>query len=234
MFGKNVRAKVVSEQGHDGTYSVRSVFPTIQGEGPFSGRRSVFVRLGGCNLACYWCDTDFEVKGPNVDIPRILRAVAEAAPVEGCLVVITGGEPMRQPIGPLVTQLLMAGHKVQIETSGTVWQPLPNNTNLHIVVSPKTSFVHDNFRHAQNVYWKYVVRGGETSLVDGLPAMSTQIQGKPCNIARPPKGAPVYVSPCDEHKGPHATAANMAEVTAVAMRYGHTVSLQAHKILGVD
>ena len=58
MFGKN---KILKPENHDGSsLDVQEIFATFQGEGPFVGYPSVFVRLGGCNLACDFCDTEFD------------------------------------------------------------------------------------------------------------------------------------------------------------------------------
>jgi 7-carboxy-7-deazaguanine synthase len=234
MFGKNERLKQINEYTWNGMFSVKEVFPTLQGEGPFSGRRAVFVRLGGCNLACFWCDTDFdEAKSEPHTSDDILKRVRDVAPWPGGypgLVVITGGEPMRQPIGELCTALLEQGYTVQIETSGTLWTDLPEHSGLHIVVSPKTKVVHDQIRK-RALHWKYVISSGDTHMVDGLPIYSTQ---KPddtlCTLARPPKGVAVYVSPLDV-KG--SKDINTQTCLEVAMKHGYTLSLQIHKLLGV-
>jgi len=58
MFGTNPLSKPIES---DGLYlEVQDIFSTIQGEGPFAGKPAVFLRLAGCNLRCFFCDTDFE------------------------------------------------------------------------------------------------------------------------------------------------------------------------------
>ena len=58
MFGKNpIRPP---EKGDGSILFVQEIFPTLQGEGPLAGVPAVFLRLGGCNLACSFCDTEFE------------------------------------------------------------------------------------------------------------------------------------------------------------------------------
>lgn len=124
---------------------VSEVFgPTIQGEGPSAGRRASFVRLGGCNLACSWCDTPYtwdwsrferaaELRTlPVEEVARDVRAIA--AP----LVVITGGEPLlqRDGITNLVELLTAVGHQVEIETNGTI-APHRMQEGVRFNVSPK-------------------------------------------------------------------------------------------------
>src|SRR4051812_2880501 len=104
MFGRNPVRK--QEQGDGGTLWVQAVFYTLQGEGPFSGHPSVFVRLGGCNLRCVWCDTDFESSSWRPRLDELLARIEAVRPESCDLVVITGGEPFRQNIVPLVRHLL--------------------------------------------------------------------------------------------------------------------------------
>src|SRR5580658_3582582 len=88
---------------------VQEVFYTLQGEGPFSGVPAVFVRLAGCNLACFWCDTDFESSTWRPTFDELLANIEEKRPAICNLIVITGGEPFRQNIRPLVCHLLDSG-----------------------------------------------------------------------------------------------------------------------------
>lgn len=110
------------------TLVVSEVFgPTVQGEGPSTGRRAGFVRLGRCNLACRWCDTpytwDWQRFDPAAELSdRSVDDVAtEVAAMRVPLVVITGGEPLIQQHG-LVELLnrLTPAHDIEIETAGTI------------------------------------------------------------------------------------------------------------------
>ena len=58
MFGKNPIRKAIFDNAD--FYEVQEIFLTIQGEGPYAGTPAIFIRLGGCNLACNFCDTEFE------------------------------------------------------------------------------------------------------------------------------------------------------------------------------
>lgn len=112
--------------------TVSEIFgPTIQGEGASTGHHCVFLRLGGCNLTCTWCDTaytwDWKQYDPRVELRRM--SVAEVAyelvalgPTN--MLVISGGEPLLQgqALGHLLTDYLIdtAGwERIEIETNGT-------------------------------------------------------------------------------------------------------------------
>lgn len=122
--------------------SVSEVFgPTIQGEGPSSGRPVMFIRLGLCNLDCVWCDTPYtwDWTGKNGhaydraseltkrSVADIVEQVTALAPSTVRRVVITGGEPMVQAHGlwGLVVALRSAGWQVEVETNGTLELPEP-------------------------------------------------------------------------------------------------------------
>ena len=104
---------------------IKEIFTSIQSEGPFAGCPAIFVRFGGCNLACSFCDTDFttDVRAMSVaaivgEVQRVKRHEESAA----TLVVITGGEPFLQDFRDLVLELVDECLTVQIETNGTIYQ----------------------------------------------------------------------------------------------------------------
>lgn len=228
MFGRNpVRGP---EPGDGSVLWVQEVFPTLQGEGPFAGRPAVFVRLGGCNLTCVWCDTDFESSTWRPTLDELLAAVDAARPPACSLVVLTGGEPFRQPIGPLVVALLARGLHVQLETNGTLWQELPVE-GVSLVVSPKTAMLHPMLR-ARATAFKYVVAAGESDPGDGLPVRSTRVPDREERLARPEPGVPVYVMPRDDRE-PVRNAAHLQAAAALALRHGYTLTVQLHKLLGL-
>lgn len=109
-------------------------FYTLQGEGYHQGRAAYFIRLGGCDVGCVWCDVkeswDAE-KHPVYSIDKLLAAVKET-PSE--LVVVTGGEPLMHNLDVLTKKLQQAGLQTNIETSGA--HPLSGNWNW-ICLSPK-------------------------------------------------------------------------------------------------
>ena len=98
---------------------VMEAFYTLQGEGYHQGRAAYFIRLGGCDVGCVWCDVKDSwnaEKHPKIAIEAI---VAEAAKYPGRLAVITGGEPLLHQLDELTKALQEAGFETNIETSGS-------------------------------------------------------------------------------------------------------------------
>jgi 7-carboxy-7-deazaguanine synthase len=100
------------------TIPVMEAFYTIQGEGFHTGSAAYFIRLGGCDVGCHWCDVkeswDANIH-PKISIENIVN---EAKKFEGRLAVITGGEPLIHNLNSLTNELQTAGFQTNIETSG--------------------------------------------------------------------------------------------------------------------
>jgi organic radical activating enzyme len=225
-----VEKKVVSDGQQ---LDVHSIFYTIQGEGPFCGQPAVFIRLAGCNLQCPGCDTDYTSNRKDAQrISDVASAVNCSYPCgTSCkLVVITGGEPFRQNITPLVQMLLDYGYEVQVETNGTL-APSPDlNSRTFIVCSPKAGKV--NFEIAQRaVCFKYVMSARSVNPIDGLPILALDHTASP-QVARPPAGKTIYLQPMDEQHEMQ-NVLNLAAVKESCMEFGYTMQLQIHKLIGV-
>lgn len=109
-------------------------FYTLQGEGFYQGQAAYFIRLGGCDVGCFWCDVKESwdaAAHPQVAIEAI---VAEAAAHAGRIAVITGGEPLLHNLEELTFELRQAGFQTNIETSGS--SPLSGTWDW-ICLSPK-------------------------------------------------------------------------------------------------
>lgn len=135
------------------TYSVKEMFPTLQGEGLQAGCAAVFLRFAGCNLwsglekdrataVCQFCDTDFVgvdgTHGGKFASAEALAATAAslwpAHASQNKLIVCTGGEPLLQLDDALIAALHAAGFRIAIETNGTIAAPAGIDW---ICVSPK-------------------------------------------------------------------------------------------------
>ena len=113
---------------------VMESFYTIQGEGFHQGRAAYFIRLGGCDVGCVWCDVKDSwdaSKHPLIAIEKLVQQVQKTA---AKLVVITGGEPLMHDLTFLTQKLQQAGFETNIETSGS--SPLSGSWNW-ICLSPK-------------------------------------------------------------------------------------------------
>lgn len=113
---------------------VMEAFYTLQGEGAHQGRAAYFIRLGGCDVGCVWCDVkdSWDVtKHPLVSIDEI---VSKAVSHPGRLAVVTGGEPLLHQLDALTDALHAAGFETNIETSGS--SPLSGHWDW-ICLSPK-------------------------------------------------------------------------------------------------
>lgn len=249
MFGKNPIRPILRDPLQ---LAVEEIFYTIQGEGPQGGRPALFIRLAGCNLACTFCDTQFDTRAdmPESTAALFAKILADFTPAQRRLVVLTGGEPMRQNWAELGLLLLQSGTElIQVETAGTCWQhdldELMRTEKIQIVCSPKTPAVHLEIRR-HCTHYKYVVRGGAVDAADGLPNRGTQLatQDRVQLLYRPwpyqegqrydnfPRWYTVWVSPCDD-QDPELNRVNQDLARDLCLKYGYRLSLQIHKLIGV-
>lgn len=136
-------------------YTVKELFPTLQGEGAHTGRAAIFCRFAGCNLwsgreedrasaVCQFCDTDFVGSDGHgggkfeqaADLANAIELAwkSTSAGPQQRYVVFTGGEPLLQLDTPLIDALHQKGFEVAIETNGTI--KVPKGVDW-VCVSPK-------------------------------------------------------------------------------------------------
>lgn len=114
--------------------------PTIQGEGPLAGRVCHFLRLGGCDYRCTWCDSMHAVEPalvrqlPDLDVTEVLAQLDALAPAP--MLVISGGNPALWHLGPLIGRLRKRYRVVCVETQGSKFRPWLLRCQS-LVVSPK-------------------------------------------------------------------------------------------------
>ena len=214
------------------TYAVKEMFYTLQGEGAQAGRAAVFCRFAGCNLwsgreqdrekaVCSFCDTDFVATdgqggGKFASADALAEAIDAQWPKDADgrktgtpYVVCTGGEPLLQLDGPLITALKAIGFEIAVETNGT--QPAPEGLDW-ICVSPKAD--------AELV----LTRGNELKLVYPQP------------LALPERFAELdfdhfFLQPMDSI----LQKQNTREAVAYCMAHPQwKLSIQMHKVVGID
>src|SRR5215203_6343940 len=109
-------------------------FYTLQGEGVHTGKAAYFIRLGGCDVGCVWCDVKDSWDGGKHPLRSIEFMLSEVKKNPVKIVVITGGEPLMHDLTELTKELQIAGLKTHMETSGS--SPLSGSWDW-ITLSPK-------------------------------------------------------------------------------------------------
>lgn len=177
--------------------------PTIQGEGALIGMPTVFVRTGGCDFRCSWCDTLYAVEPrfradwQGMSAAAILAEVNRLSGGTPILVTLSGGNPALQPLDPLLQLGHQQGHNFAMETQGSRAQTWFGQLD-HLTLSPKPPSSGMPFRRerfdaclaaagvATQVSLKLVI-ADETdyqwakALADGYPQLPLYLQ--PCNTA---------------------------------------------------
>lgn len=118
----------------DDSLPVMEHFYTIQGEGFHQGKAAYFIRLGGCDVGCVWCDVKESWDASNHNRYTVSQMVNFVKESGATLAVITGGEPLMHNLGLLTLELQKKGIETNLETSGS--HPLSGNWNW-ICLSPK-------------------------------------------------------------------------------------------------
>jgi len=212
--------------------------PTVQGEGPSMGRRCMFVRLGGCNLSCRWCDTPYtwDWRGltgtaydpkkelHRTDVADVARAVVEA---DVTLLVVSGGEPLLQQRGLAdLFAVLPAGLDIEIETNGTR-APTPEITDAvtHFNVSPKLMHSGDPLR-------RRIIAAGLVGLRDSGKAVWKFVASRPADLSEikvivDSLGLyPVYVMPLGTDR--ESTGARLSEMAEAIIANGWNITTRLH------
>jgi 7-carboxy-7-deazaguanine synthase len=197
---------------------VSETFRSVQGEGPALGRPASFLRLGGCNLTCTFCDAGYTWDAAHFDLrAELVRRTAGdvlaelTEPGTPPLVIVTGGEPLLQQrpgygLGPLVGELVARGSAVHVETNGTII-PSPELAGLVglFVVSPKLT--HAGMPTARTIH---------PQVLTAYAALAEH--GRACLkvVCRTPADVAAAAELADEHGWPRHTVWIMPEGTTVA------------------
>ena len=121
---------------HQTTPPIVETFHSVQGEGAWTGTNAFFIRLAGCDVGCWFCDTKESWNLRRYPQREIVELVAEAIATNPAIVVITGGEPLMHDLTELSNSLHNAGLRVHLETSGA--HPFSGRFNW-VTLSPKVS-----------------------------------------------------------------------------------------------
>lgn len=212
-------------------YAVNDVYPCIQGEGAMTGMPMALVRLHGCTVGCAFCDTKetwmshhmnqhetiLEILGTNarwaeVEPSAIIEAIQSLAPGLRW-VLLTGGEPAEQDLGPLVAALHEKGYLVAVETSGTAPGVIGAKADW-VCVSPKVS--------RKAIIPEVMAIADEVKMVVGVDVDIAKLREL---LTKFPPRAGCRVSLQPMSASPAATALCMK----TCMATGWSLSLQTHK-----
>lgn len=215
--------------------------PTLQGEGPAAGRNAAFLRLGGCNLSCAWCDSSFTWDGVAFDLRQQMRPTSVpdimAQLPDSRAVVLTGGEPLLHQANPAWFDLLdsLAARYVEmyLETNGTIKPTMRTTEYFRLIsVSPKLANagthrgrqnpeMHPGWKEVRQAFLKIVVR--TEADVDDAVSLSRRFGWEPHRTWVMPEGI---------------TAETLAErwpmVASAAAKHGINASHRLHVLAWDD
>lgn len=198
-------------------YRIVEIFETLQGEGFNTGMSSIFIRFGKCNLACPWCDTNYN----QFEIMSLTAILTKVAQFSARNIIITGGEPTIQPhIEILLDALKQQGYFLAIETNGL--KPVPPQID-YIATSPKRLYQKNYLKHhiptANEV--RIVVDG---DVLDFCEQIENSIQAQH-----------YYLSPCEQNSEMNmlATITQLGRLNQRPNKPRWQLSIQTHKIAGI-
>tara|TARA_B100000029_G_scaffold38786_1_gene36392 strand:- start:120 stop:728 length:609 start_codon:yes stop_codon:yes gene_type:complete len=197
------------------TYPIVEIFHSVQGEGYHTGTPSIFIRFGGCNLQCSWCDTDFS-KWDRMSITEIMTILEQWTTRR---IIYTGGEPAMQKLRPLSDKLHSRGYNIAIETNGTI--ELKDGLVDWICVSPKDMLYPEfSIKQRKGDELKVVYTGQDLSMYDNLKKGFDNLFLQPCY---------------DESKDAGTNGETFHSTFNIVMQNpGWNLSLQTHKWMGVE
>ncbi len=190
------------------------MFATIQGEGFHSGRPAFFIRLGGCDVGCTWCDVKESWEAGNHPVTDIGEMVRVAAAQPARFAVITGGEPCMYNLESLTNGLHDHGFQIALETSGAY--PVTGRFDW-ICVSPK------KFKRPLN---------GSLSMADELKVIvyhRSDFKWAETHATLVPDHCRLFLQP--EYTHADQVLPEMVEFVKTHPRW--RISLQVHKYIGV-
>ena len=190
-------------------YKVSDIFYSIQGEGYFTGRPAIFIRLYGCNLSCSFCDE--ELHKTRFQVFTIDKILASISKFDCKFVVITGGEPSIRDCNPLILALKDRDYWVAVETNGFKHENIEDAD--WITYSPK------NLDDISKIGWdeiKFVINN------------RTDIEF----LYDIPKNSLVWVQP--EAFGDAIIDQNVSRCVSIVKKMPHVrLSLQMHKLINI-
>lgn len=211
------------------TYKVVETFVSIQGEGKFTGKRMLFVRLHGCNLKCTFCDEPKHTQDDLITGMGVDRVTQIALDSEVGHICITGGEPSLVDINPLIEALQKAGFYVSVETNGYNFNAMSKAD--HICLSPKNAF---KVKPAPYDEVKFLFSKHEAKNVDEwLKKADDLVRSLEAATRSKDKALTVFVQPINKLDSVDRRSIGFC-LDLIRRRPEWRLSVQLHKLLGVE
>lgn len=224
------------------TFRINEIFYSLQGEGITTGRATVFVRFSGCNRACSFCDTDFdnyELLTSEQIITEIKKIIDEYLITnDDWQIILTGGEPSLQVNSELIKDIKTTFPLIPIrmETNGTLLNQIPSQvlTNISLSVSPKTE------NDAKLVCAFFTKESVQNRVFDEIKIVSVpydNTKGLEYNLQifdNINKNVNLYLQPCDYGNEFKNKEEIKKCVSAIKKNPRWKLSLQIHKIIGIQ
>ncbi|MCK3658584.1 radical SAM protein [Pasteurellaceae bacterium Pebbles2] len=202
----------------DPHFPIVEIFESLQGEGANTGMPSIFVRFGKCNLACPWCDTNYN-EFEQWSLSQILAKVRSFSAKN---IIITGGEPTIQAgISLLLDQLKAEGYFLAIETNGL--KEIPSQID-YIATSPKAMY-------AEKYERRCIPFAHEVRIVadENVQTFCELIESKI-------KAEHYYLSPCEINGEMNLldTITQLGQLNQRPNKPKWQLSIQTHKLIGIE
>lgn len=202
----------------DPRYPIVEIFESLQGEGFNTGMPSIFLRFGKCNLACPWCDTNYN----QFESWTLSQIMAKVRSFSAKNVIITGGEPTIQAgISLLLDQLKSEGYFLAMETNGL--KAIPPQID-YIATSPKAMYAEKYQRRC--IPFAHEVRiVADQNVLPFCELIEQQIQAQH-----------YYLSPCeiDGQMNLLDTITQLGQLNQRANKPKWQLSIQTHKLIGIE
>ena len=230
------------------SYRINNIFYSLQGEGRNTGRAAAFVRFAGCNLRCPFCDTEFD-SYREMTADEILQEIARLSsfhsplssfhsPLPSRFIVLTGGEPTLQVDEHFVDLLHQEGYEVAMESNGT--RPAPRNLDW-LTVSPK---VVDRGRSMVDGGWWMVDGEGkapdeikivfEENTAEMLSSPASPLSSLLSHLSSLPSPPLLYLQPCDTGDSARNAFILQQCISYIKQHPQWRLSLQTHKLIGIE
>ena len=199
-------------------YAIVEIFESLQGEGFNTGMPAVFIRFGKCNLACPWCDTDYQ----TFSLMTLQQIADQVTAFSAKNIIITGGEPTIQPnLENLLSYFKTLGYFLAIETNGL--KPVPPQID-YIATSPKRLYQH---KYQQ----RCITHADEVRIVNDDENILSFCQ----EIAKKIEAKHYFLSPCEQQGEMNLldTIRKLGQLNENA-EIKWQLSIQTHKLVGIE